>query len=335
MSKTWFAALWLVLLLLPIGSVHAWTGRADGRVIFGQDFTLKSGDTLDGDLVVFGGAVTIEQTAAVKGNVVVIGGTLTLDGSVGRDAVVIGGEMSMGAKSSVAGDVYPLGGTLQRAEGSQIGGKVVTNVPPGSFSTQNGSEVQTAPFVFTWNPLVDAFATLVWAVIWGIVVGAIGMLLVIFLHPQLDRAAQAITVEPLMAGGIGLLTIVIVLFAVPVLGLLAFTVILAPVTLPLAFLIVSLVCLAWLFGVIALGMEVGSRGAQMLHLSWAPVASTGVGTFLLMFVSVAAGVIPCVGWLFPAAIGLLGIGAAAMTWFGFRPIHRPPLPAVAPAPPAA
>jgi len=70
----------LILLLLPIMQVHAFTGNLDGRVIFGQSFTLKSGEVLDGDLVVFGGEATIEENASVKGNVVIIGGSLVMDG---------------------------------------------------------------------------------------------------------------------------------------------------------------------------------------------------------------------------------------------------------------
>ena len=43
-----------------------------------------------------------------------------------------------------------------------------------------------------------------------------------------------------------------------------------------------------------------------------------LGTFLLVLVGGALGEIPCVGWLAPAALGLLGVGAVAITWFGTR-----------------
>src|SRR6202142_3972752 len=119
----------LLLLLLPIAPAYAFTGHLDGRVVFGQSFTLKSGETLDGDLVVFGGEATIEENATVKGNVVVIGGSLTLDGQATGDAVVIGGLMTMGDKSLVAGNVTTVGGSLQRTAGSQVGGQIVTNNP--------------------------------------------------------------------------------------------------------------------------------------------------------------------------------------------------------------
>ena len=98
MKKLLYALPILILLLWPIAPVYAFTGNLDGRVVFGQSFTLQSGQTLDGDLVVFGGEATIEENATVKGNVVIIGGSLTMNGSATGDAVVIGGLMTMGDK---------------------------------------------------------------------------------------------------------------------------------------------------------------------------------------------------------------------------------------------
>ena len=44
----------LALVFLPTQNVHA-SGLLDGRVVFGDNFTLESGETLTGDLVVIGG----------------------------------------------------------------------------------------------------------------------------------------------------------------------------------------------------------------------------------------------------------------------------------------
>ena len=56
----------LALLLVPTSSVYAQgPGNGNGRVIFGSNFTLESGDTFDGDLVLFGGNVTIEETQSL------------------------------------------------------------------------------------------------------------------------------------------------------------------------------------------------------------------------------------------------------------------------------
>ena len=88
----------LALLLLPTSAVYARgssSGLLDGRVIFGDNFTLESGDTLTGDLVVFGGNVEIDEEATVQGDMVVIGGNVTLDGTVSGSTVIVGGSTSM------------------------------------------------------------------------------------------------------------------------------------------------------------------------------------------------------------------------------------------------
>ena len=67
---TKIAALVLLALLvfLPAQPAAAKGTSFDGQVIFGQSYTLKSGDTLSGDLVVFGGAALIEEGATAQGN---------------------------------------------------------------------------------------------------------------------------------------------------------------------------------------------------------------------------------------------------------------------------
>ncbi len=86
MKKFVYILALLALLLLPVHSAFALnaTNPKDGRVVVGQNFTLKSGDTLEGDLVVIGGEADIEQNATVNGDIVVIGGSLNLDGKGDR-----------------------------------------------------------------------------------------------------------------------------------------------------------------------------------------------------------------------------------------------------------
>ena len=324
----------LILLLWPIAPAYAFTGNLDGRVVFGQSFTLKSGETLDGDLVVFGGQATIEENAMVKGNVVIIGGSLTLDGQATGDAVVIGGLMTMGDKSSVAGNVTSVGGSLQRAAGAQVGGQIVTNIPSPNVQTPTTPNVPVpqSNIVMGFNPILRAFGVFGTAVVFA----ALAMLLVIFLHPQLDRVAQAIVAEPIIAGGIGLLAAFVSPIALVILVvILVLTLILIPVAVLAVTAWAILIALAWLFGIIALGMEVGERFTKAVHQSWAPVLSAGLGTFLLMFVVGAFGLIPCIGWLPEFLVGMVGIGAVVMTRFGSRPMYRPGMIASSPDPSAA
>jgi len=337
MKKLLYALSMVILLLWPIAPAYAFTGNLDGRVVFGQSFTLQSGQTLDGDLVVFGGEATIEENATVKGNVVVIGGSLVMNGSATGDAVVIGGLMTMGDKSSVTGNVTTVGGSLQRAAGAQVGGQIVNNATTPNIKTPKTPNVPAPqPNSNTGstgsNPIFQAFGVLGTAIVFAM----LAMLLAVFLQTQLDRTAQAIVAEPIIAGGIGLLTSLVSPIALVILVvILVLTLILIPVAVLVALAWAILIVLAWLFGIIAFGLEVGERFTKAIHQNWAPVLSAGFGTFLLMFVVGAFSLIPCIGWLPEFLIGMIGIGAVVMTSFGTRPMHRPGMPASSPEPPAA
>jgi hypothetical protein len=325
----------LALLLLPTGTAHAQGPNPDGgRVIFGNDFTLKSGDTYSGDLVVFGGNVTIEDEAELQGNLVIFGGTASSNGGIQGDVVIIGGQVNLDENAVVSGDVVTIGGQLDRAEGAEIGGEVVNNVPP-NVDFPNGQIPPVPDFQIPnvvnvgFNPFME-FGRVLGS---SILMAFLGMLAALFFQDRLDRVSQAVVAQPLTTSSIGLLTIVVML-------LVAITIILLPFVLlgliPLAF--------AWLFGVISIGQEIGERFAKALRQDWAPVITTGLGTFALVFVlnSVHSmnNLLPfmaCVTWIIPALVGLVAIGAVVVTRFGARPVQSPALtvytpPADPPAP---
>jgi cytoskeletal protein CcmA (bactofilin family) len=319
MKKLFYVLAILTVLLLPVQSAFALGPSLEGRVIIGQNFTLKSGETLTGDLVIIGGQAVVEQGARVQGDTVVIGGNLQLNGQVSGDAVVIGGLVSLGSTASLAGDAVTIGGSVQRAEGAKIGGNILSNFPPPSLQLPSGAATETPPLPpqpklnFDFGPLGTAASVFFQAL--GL--GALGMLLTVFLHPQLDRVAQAVSGQPFISGSIGVLAIIATAITAVILSV---TLILIPVALAT----VLLVVLAWLFGIVALGMEVGDRFTKAIHRSWEPVLSAGLGTFLLALVVGMVNLIPCVGWLAPVIVGLIGLGAAVITMFGTRVVPRPP-----------
>jgi hypothetical protein len=114
-----------------------------------------------------------------------------------------------------------------------------------------------------------------------------------------------------MAGSFGLLAVVVMPLAMLIM-------IVTLILIPVAIIVALLVPLAWLFGLVALGQEVGERFTKAINQIWAPVLSTGFGTFLLLLVGGFVGLIPCVGWLLPFLVGLIAVGGVAMTWFGTR-----------------
>ena len=309
MKKIIFSLIILISLLLPAGPAHAQgpTPGGKGQVLFGTNYTVESGDTFEGDLVVFGGNVTIEDHATVNGNLVVIGGTIESNGETTGDVVAVGGQISLDEAARVAGDVVTVGGQLQQAEGATIEGEVINNVAPNIVLPQGRippaePDVPTVPDIphpeinIRFNPFAEVF----WIFFWAIVIAAFSMLLSLFWQPQIERAGDVIIAQPLMTGAIGLLSVVIA-------AILLLTVI-PPI----------LVAFAWLFGVVAMGSQVGERFSKAVNQVWSPVLTIGFGTFLLMLVGGAVGLIPCLGGLVIYLLGLVGIGASVVTWFGVR-----------------
>ena len=80
----------------------------------------------------------------------------------------------------------------------------MTNVPSPNVQTPTTPNVPAPQpnIAMGFNPIMRAFGVLGTAIVFAM----LAMLLAIFLQPQLDRVAQAIVAEPIIAGGIGLLT---------------------------------------------------------------------------------------------------------------------------------
>jgi hypothetical protein len=305
----------LTLLLMPVSPAYAQGPNPDGgQVLFGKNYTLESGDSFEGDLVVFGGNVTIEEDASLNGNLVVIGGTIQSSGETKGDVVVVGGQINLEEAAVVTGDVVTVGGQLQQAEGAEIAGEVIDNVapdislppaqiPPTSPNVPVVPDIPSPNFNFTFNPFAEVF----WIFFWAVIVAAFSMLLSLFWQPQIERTGDLIVTQPVMTGAIGLLAIVV--------AAILFLTIIPPV----------LVGFAWLFGVVAMGSQVGERFSKAVNQVWSRVLTIGFGTFLLMLIGGAIGLIPCLGGLFLFLLGLLGIGGSIITWFGIR---TPQIPAV-------
>jgi hypothetical protein len=118
--------------------------------------------------------------------------------------------------------------------------------------------------------------------------------------------------QPILSGGVGLLT---ALVAPMILVILAITIILIPVSL----VGVLVLGIAWFFGRVALGMEVGRRIGNAFHKDWPVAVDAGLGTFALVLVIDSIGsLIACVGWIVPAMVGILGLGGVILTLFGTR-----------------
>jgi hypothetical protein len=301
----------LGLLFLPTHAVYAQGPNPGDVVLFGQNYTLKSGETLNGSLVLIGGNITIEKDAKVNGDVVLIGGNLDTAGPVSGDVVLIGGNANISNKVSgnvaliggqakltdtavITGDVTTVGSQLTRDPKAQINGEIVNNAPPTSSGTPTNPNIPKVDVSF--NPLTQMFNVLFKA----LAMAGIAALLTLFLDVQIKRVGDYAVSQPVIAGSVGLLTLFVA-------ALLFLTV------LP-----IFIVVCAWLLGIVALGQEVGDRFNRAINQTWQPILSTAFGTFLLTLIAGYVGLIPCIGWLFNFILALAGIGAVIMTRFGTR-----------------
>ncbi len=144
------------------------------------------------------------------------------------------------------------------------------------------------------------------SILWAL----LALLVVLAAPVRIRRTADAIIARPVEAGGLGLLTVLIVPL---LLALVAITICGIPFTLAGALVLV----IAWGLGVVAMGYETGRRLTGLGKQDVAPAVSAGLGTFLLTLVMNGVGaVIPCIGWLVPALVGSVGLGAVMLTRFG-------------------
>lgn len=307
----------LFALFLPFQTASA-GGLTDGQIIFGSNFTLASGETLSGDLVVLGGSVTVEAGAHVIGDIVLFGGSLTIAGEVTGDLVLVGGSGLLKSSAVVEGDLNTVGGSYQTESGARIVGSVNNFASPPSISYDLPSQItvpvvpnvpanlsQTIRSSFNFNPFTDFAWLLLKSMGWA----ALAALVMMFFENHTRRVSRAAMHQPIIGGSIGLLTILVVVVLSVILSI---TIILIPV----AMIGVLILAFAIAFGWLAIGLEVGQRMAVALHQDWPLPLSAALGTFVLNFVANGIGFIPCIGWLVPFVIGLLGLGAVLLSRFG-------------------
>lgn len=331
-------ALWKWILALAVLALLLWphaafaSGPTGDKIVAGGTFTLASGDTLTGNLYVAGGTATLDEGSRVTGSVFLMGGNLQVNGEIDGNIAATGGLVTLGDTAQVKGDVSTFAAQLNQSNKARVEGKIRSGeATPIQVTVPGGAQVPNLDVRF--NPLWDALWFMLRTFLWA----GLATLVVLFLPRQTERAAQTAAVQPVLAGGVGLLTtialpLVLLIVAITLIGI------------PLALLGAAALGIAWVFGIIALGTEIGKRLAVALKQEWALAVCAAVGTFALVFVAGSLNrLIPCVGWVGWAAAGVVGLGAVLLTRFGTQgyPPYSPvapytsagDAPAVPPAPP--
>jgi len=275
------------------------------KLVLGDTYRLESGDKLIGNLAVIGGTATLEEGSSMTGDVILTGGTMTLSGTVNGGFLAIGGAINIEDTAVINGNISLIGATIKKSPLAEINGEITEQAPKFfdfDLSNPDGLDI---PFAKQRN----ALEKMLQASLQALAMAALAVILGLLFPQQIKRVAAAANKEPLITGGVGILTLVI---APVVLVLLAITVILIPVSV-LAALFLGLTVM---YGWVSIGQEVGQRLAELFKTSWHPSIAAGIGTLLLGLVTGFANLIPCIGWLFGFLVALFGLGAVVISRFG-------------------
>ena len=332
-KRQWFILLVLPLLLLLSAGSGLADFRDDGIIkagetvaedvsIYGSDFVIDAGGTLEGSLLVFGGSVTIDGT--VEEDLYVYGGTTTINGTVERDLVIYGGHLTVSEGAELDGDCVLLGGSLDNNDSNDIAcvanpvGHLVDTL--GGLGAAVPDRIEPGPERWLGRFLGDILQTIGLSVTMGVLALALASVF----PNQLSRVNAAIRQKPVASGTVGLLTAI----AVPSMGaaLLLLSVILTFVCVgiigyPIVFVIFAGLLAAGILGWVTLGQMIGQRLAGPFNLNANSLVTTAVlGTVSLTLVTglLEALRVPGIG-LVVALLGFVGLGAAALTKFGTRP----------------
>lgn len=272
--------------------------------VFGDNFTLRSNETIAGDLSVYGGNVTLEEGSLVEGKLNVFGGNSDIAGTVRGDLVLAGGNVRVRKSGRIEGNQTLIGGRLEN-DGGYVSGRS-TQVPlptvPDAPRLPPVTNNSFSPFDWYVRAVRDFFGGLV--NIGLAVLAAMGALAL--LPRQVGQIERVMRANPLPAGGLGVLTLI----AVPVIAVvLAITICMIPASALGMLALLVAVILGWS----AASRFVGERIMQAVNRTgWTPLGQTAAGALgLAVF-----GVIPVLGGLVTFGATAAGVGAVALTRFG-------------------
>jgi len=297
--RSWLLAVVLVTMLsavlatIPAQATPTWaTGPAsqEQNQVWNDDLTVRSGQTLDGDVVVYQGDVTVESEAAIRGNLVVydgeieieeggvVGGDITsfsgdvqIDGVVKGSVTALSGDVDLDPNAAVEGDVSVVSGDIEQDSGAVVRGSILRGPNlklqlPAVPSIPGVPGIQLAPPAAPQPPSrMEVLLAFVWRVLRALLVLAlaVGVAVLFFVwRPQWLEGARAVLVDQTaLSFATGLL---FNLFGLALIGLLWITVCFRPPALLLG-LIFAAINLA---GLAVAGNELGARAGQSFKAQW-------------------------------------------------------------------
>lgn len=166
----------LPLILLVLFSLLA-SGCA--TVSTSGGYTLRSGNTVRGNLYVTSGQANLEEGSHVTGSVIMTSGVLDVNGEIGGDILMTSGKVTLGPTAIVHGDIRGTKFDVNQVEGSSVEGQILEN--QSGFAIFGGLIIG---LLFRW-----CFLPL-------LILGLLIFLLVFFLRRRPAASAPPEQVEP-------------------------------------------------------------------------------------------------------------------------------------------
>ena len=295
-----------------------------------SDRVMESGEEHDGDLVIFSDNLIIETGAQVDGDVTIFSGNATIAGEVDGDVVLFSGNLTLDETASIDGDCVLLSGNVT-ANGNVAACTILSG--PGNFHENFPenflTEAPSMPNLPPHHPHPEGggssiLGNLLEAVVSAFVVGLLALFVALIAPTSLTQVRETAETNPVVSGGVGILTTVAVPSLAAILAPISAFLVLAcglgllgiPIILGL---IVGLIA-GTLLGWVALGMWFGEWLTKRFGWPQRGIATTAVmGTVALTFV---VNLLPFVGDFVGFVVMCVGLGAVTLTQFGSKPYPR-------------
>lgn len=274
-------------------------------LIWGGTHDYGAGATLPGDVLLIDGRLRLAQDARIDGALHMLGGSLESEGAIGGDTVILGGEATFGETARIDGN-------LDFASGLAV--TVAPDVVAGQ-QTQRAAGLGADALAPQDETAIDDFLRMLFS---SMLLGAAATWIAGRRPALLARIAETALGHPLVGGAVGLLAAAV---APALLVLMAFTVVLLPVTM----LGIALMLLVSSYAQIALGWALGQQFRRWW--GWSERRATFAGVVILLVTLWLLRLVPLVGDILFLMILVVAIGAVLLTRFGAA-AYRLPQPLV-------
>lgn len=321
----------LVLLLALPGTVMAQNPPpqqfSGDQFVIGENYTLSKNQVLNGSLVIAGANASIEEGAEVNGDVAMLGGNLEISGEVNGNISVIGSNLNLTPTAVIRGNIQTIGGVVSGADQAKVFGRI-NNLNPQRLMF-NFDNFDPSPSPSPVRAIGSWISDILTNVLQILAMAVLALIVGLLMPRPLTVIGKTISDQPVLSGGIGMLTMVVAPF---VLIVLVITILLIPV----AFIAVLVMAFATLLGWIAVGYQIGQRIASLLKTHWVDAVSAGLGTLVLGVIVWLLGYLFCLGGVVALLAISIGVGSIILTQFGSKTYPAPFVQAYnPPAPPAA